>query len=100
MTMRALMMAVALVLAVATGAMAQASVPGPGQQDGVVAQVDAAAGVVKLQDGRMYRVEKGTEIVMKGNPVPLTALQPGSYITLTKAQPVVIRDGQYVPSKD
>ena len=100
MKIGAALMAAALSLALATEAMAQASVPGPGQLDGVVAQVDTAAGVVKLQDGRMYRVEKGTEIVSKGNPVALSALKPGTYVTLTKAQPVILRDGQYVPTKD
>jgi len=100
MKISAAVMAAALSLALATQAMAQASVPGPGQQDGVVAQVDTAAGVVKLQDGRMYRVQQGTEIVSKGNPVALNALQPGTYVTLTKAQLVIMRDGQYVPTKD
>ena len=58
MTVRSVVAAGALVLAVATSAMAQSGVPGPGMQDGVVAQVDTAASVVKLQDGRMYRVER------------------------------------------
>lgn len=96
MQVRSVAIACALALAVTTGAMAQSSVPGPGQQDGVVAQIDGAAGVVKLQDGRMYRVVGGTEIVAKGSPVSLEALQPGVYVTLTGAQPVVLRDGQYV----
>jgi len=96
MKLRSVTAAWALTLAVATGAMAQSSVPDPGMKDGVVAQVDAQAGVVKLQDGRMYRVEPGTELVYKGYPTPLSALRPGSYITITGARPVVYRDGQYV----
>jgi len=96
MKLRALAMAGALTLAVATGAMAQSTVPNPGQPDGVVAQVDTQAGVVKLQDGRMYRVEPGTELVFKGYPTPLSALRPGNYIVISNARPVVFRDGQYV----
>ena len=96
MQVRSVAIGCALVLAVTTGAMAQSSVPGPGQQDGVVAQVDSASGVVMLQDGRMYRVFTGTEIVSKGRPVSVGALQPGAYVTLTGAQPVVLREGQYV----
>jgi len=96
MRVRSVVTACALTLAVATGAMAQSSVPGPGMQDGVVAEVDSAAGVVKLQDGRMYRVASGTEIVVKGEPVPLGALRPGNYVTINGAQPVIYRDGQYV----
>ena len=100
MRIRAVMLAAALILTVATGAIAQSSVPAPGQQDGVVAQVDTAASVVKLQDGRMYRVAQGSEVVVKGNPVALATLQPGTYVTLSNAQPVTIRDGQYVPVRD
>ena len=96
MKLRSVAMAWALTLAVATGAMAQSSVPNPGMQDGVVAQVDTQAGVVKLQDGRMYRVEAGTELVFKGYPTPLGALRPGDYITINGARPVISRDGQYV----
>src|ERR1700704_1137704 len=98
MRMRSLAMASALALTMATGAMAQSSVPGPGMQDGVVAEVDTAASVVKLQDGRMYRLKPGAEIVSKGSPTPLASLQPGRYVTITGAVPVVYRDGQYVES--
>jgi len=96
MQVRSVVTACALALVVTTTAMAQSSVPGPGMRDGVVAQVDAAAGVVKLQDGRMYRVQAGGEVVHKGNPISLEALRPGNYVTISGAQPVVFRDGQYV----
>ena len=89
-------MAAAFMLTAATPAQAQSSVPGPGAQDGVVAQVDTAAGVVKLEDGRMFRLKAGAEIVYKGSPTPLGALRPGNYVTITGAEPVVYRDGQYV----
>ena len=96
MRVRSVMMACALTLAVVTGAMAQSSVPGPGVKDGIVAAVDSTAGVLKLQDGRMYRVGQGAELVYKGNPISLDALRPGNYVTISGAQPVVYRDGQYV----
>ena len=100
MTVRSVAMAFALTLTVVTAALAQSDVPGPGMQDGVVAQVDIAAGVVKLEDGRMYRVKPGTELVVKGYPTPLGSLQPGSYLTISNAQPVIYRDGQYVQSAE
>ena len=96
MRVRAVAMAFALTLTAATAARAQSDVPAPGMQDGVVAQIDTAAGVVKLEDGRMYRVEPGTELVFKGYPTQLSALQPGSYITINGGQRVVYRNGGYV----
>ncbi len=96
MRVRAVVTACALTFAAATGAMAQSSVPSPGAKDGVVAEVDGAAGVIKLQDGRMYRVASGTELVFKGQPVPLETLRPGNYVTISGGKPVVYRDGQYV----
>jgi hypothetical protein len=96
MRMRAVVMACALTLTAATAAMAQSDVPGPGMQDGIVAKVDTAAGVVKLEDGRMYRQQAGTEFVAKGNPISLDALHPGTYITISGAQPVIYSNGQYV----
>ena len=89
-------MALAFTLTVATAARAQSDVPGPGVQDGIVAGVDTAASVVKLEDGRMYRLKAGSELVYKGHPTSLDALRPGNYITITGAEPVVVRDGQYV----
>jgi Cu/Ag efflux protein CusF len=91
-------MAVALTLTVTTSAVAQSDVPGPGMQDGIVAGVDTAAGVVKLEDGRMYRLKPGAELVYRGSPTPLSALRPGNYITISGAEPVEYRDGQYVLS--
>ena len=100
MTVRSMAMAFALTVTAATAAMAQSDVPAPGMLDGIVAQVDTAAGVVKLEDGRMYRVEPGTEFVSKGSPTPLSSLRPGSYVTISGAQPVIYRDGQYVESAE
>ena len=96
MQVRSVVTACVLALAVTTAAIAQSSVPGPGMQDGIVAQVDTSAGVVKLQDGRMFRVETGGEVVYRGNPISLDVLRPGNYVTISGAQPVIYRDGQYV----
>jgi hypothetical protein len=98
MRVRAVAMAFVLTLTAATAAMAQSDVPSPGMQDGVVAQVDIAAGVVKLEDGRMFREEPGSEFVYKGYPTPLGSLHPGNYVTISGAQPVIYRDGHYVKS--
>jgi len=110
MTVRSVALAFAMLLTVATAmaaaltftavstARAQSDVPGPGMEDGIVAKVDSAAGVVTLQDGRMYRVKPGTEFVHKGSPLPVDALVPGDYITITGAEPVDSRDGQHVPT--
>jgi len=88
-------MAVAFTLTVATSARAQSDVSG--LQDGIVAEADTAAGVVTLEDGRRFRRKPGTEIVYKGYWIPLGALRPGNYITISGAEPVVYRDGRYVP---
>ena len=93
-------MALGVTLTMVTAAAAQSSVPGPGMQDGIVAEVDTAAGVVKLEDGRMYRVKPGTELVYRGHPTPLGSLRPGNYITISGADPVIFRDGQYVSSQN
>ena len=98
MRVRFVVTAFALTLVAATGAAAQSCVPSPGLKDGVVAQVDTAAGVIHLQDGRMYRVAPGAELVSRGNPVALGTLRPGTYVTINGGQPVILRDGQYVPA--
>jgi hypothetical protein len=95
MRVRSVAMAAMLMLTGATAAMAQSDVPGPGMQDGIVAQIDTAAHVVRLEDGRMYREQTGTEFVSKGYPTPLGSLRPGSYVTITGAEPVTFRDGHY-----
>jgi hypothetical protein len=100
MRVRSVAMGLMLTLTAATAAMAQSDVPGPGMEDGIVAQVDTAAHVVKLEDGRMFREQAGTEFVVKGYPTPLGSLRPGAYVTITGAQPVTSRDGQYVNAEN
>jgi len=89
-------MAAALAFTAVSTARAQSDVPDPGMEDGIVAKVDTTAGVVTLQDGRMFRVKPGTELVHKGGPIPVDALVTGDYITITGAEAVDSRDGQYV----
>jgi hypothetical protein len=96
MRLRSVAAALALTLTAATAAMAQSDVPSPGMEDGVVAGVDTTAGVVKLEDGRMYRQDPGTEFVYKGYPAPLSSLRPGNYITISGAHQVIYQNGQYV----
>jgi hypothetical protein len=96
MRLRSVAVAIALTLSAATAVMAQSDVPGPGMEDGIVASVDTAAGVVKLQDGRMYRQDGGTEFVYKGYPTPLGSLRPGNYITISGGHQVINQNGHYV----
>jgi hypothetical protein len=96
MRLRSVAAAIVLTLTAATAAMAQSDVPGPGMQDGVVASIDTAAGVVRLEDGRMYRQGPGTEFVYKGYPTPLGALRPGNYITISGGHEVINQNGHYV----
>jgi hypothetical protein len=48
----------------------------------------------------MFREQAGTEFVSKGYPTSLGSLRPGSYVTISGAQPVAYRDGQYVNVED
>jgi hypothetical protein len=100
MRLRSVAAAIALTLTAATAAMAQSDVPGPGMEDGVVASVDTAAGVVKLEDGRMFRQAPGTEFVYKGYPTPLGSLRPGNYITISGGHQVVNQNGQYMQGSE
>jgi hypothetical protein len=100
MRVRPVAMGLMLTLTAATAAMAQSDVPGPGMEDGIVAQIDTTAHVVRLEDGRMFREQAGTEFVSKGYPTSLGSLRPGSYVTISGAQPVAYRDGQYVNVED
>ena len=93
MTVRSVATAFGLTLAAATAAMAQSDVPAPGLQDGIVAQIDTGAGVVKLEDGRMYREQPGTEFISKGHPTALGSLRPGNYVTISGAAPVIVQAG-------
>jgi hypothetical protein len=63
---------------------------------GHVSGVDVGQHVVVLDDGRMYRVTPGTEILVNGRPVALQTVQPGTTVVIHSGQPVVDQNGQYV----
>jgi len=56
--------------------------------EGVVAAVDAQAGTITLQDGRVIRLGEGTVI---WQPVAVGALQPGTRIAVRNGLPVAVR---------
>ena len=97
MTVRAVVTASVITLAAVTGAWAQSDVPGPGDQDGVVARVDSAADVVQLADGRLFRLAPGTEFIVRGAPTAPARLLPGTNVIIRGGHEVEYRDGQYVP---
>jgi hypothetical protein len=80
-----------LTLALATFAVAQSP-----EARGTVARLDAPANVIMLEDGRMYRVTSSTVVLVDDQPVPVTAVQPGSVVVLRSPEFVTLRDGQYV----
>lgn len=88
MKRRSVLLACALALVVVTGASAQQVVTG------TVSRVDPAANVIVLDDGRMFQTT--AEILMNNQRMPLTALQPGTRITLNGAQQVMLQNGRYV----
>ena len=65
-----------------------------------MARVNSAADVVRLRDGRLFRVVPGTEILVRGRPTPRTRLVPGSNVIIRGGQVVEYRDGQYVPIRE
>lgn len=52
--------------------------------------------MVILEDGRMFGVTPATVIMSGGVPTKMTALQPGAVVVVRSAEPVALRDGQYV----
>ncbi len=62
---------------------------------GTVTRVDPPASVVVLQDGQMIRVPGGT-VLINGQPVAVTTVQPGSQVAIQNGQVVTYQNGQYV----
>jgi hypothetical protein len=107
MRIRTVVVAFAMTLGTASGAVAQWDVPSPGFEDGVVARVDTAAGVLELQDGRMYRVARGTELVAQrglvseiGEPSQLDQLAAGQYVSIRGGEPVAKEGGRYIKTSN
>jgi len=63
---------------------------------GRIARVDADARVVIFEDSRMFRLTEDGAVLVENRPVQFDTLRPGAYVTLRSAQPVQLRDGQYV----
>jgi hypothetical protein len=80
----------ALVLVVATGALAQQPFTG------AVARTDSNAGVIVFQDGRMLQTTADSVIISGHQRVGFARLQPGAMVTVYGAHPVAFRDGHYV----
>jgi hypothetical protein len=69
---------------------------GAGQEyRGTVVRVDEPQHVVVLDNGQMYRVSGDRAVIVNGQPVMLSRLQPGTPVTVV-GTPVVYQNGQYV----
>ena len=66
------------------------------EEQGRIARLDTAAGVVILEDGRMYRVTPGTVLLVDNRAVPFGQLRAGSPVVIRAGEHVALRDGQYV----
>jgi hypothetical protein len=66
------------------------------QMNGTVARVDPPQQVVVLDNGQMYRVSGPDAVYVGGRPVALSAIQPGSTVTIISGTPVYYQNGQYV----
>jgi preprotein translocase subunit YajC len=63
---------------------------------GTVIRIDPQAGVVVLDDGRMYRVTPSTALIVDDRPAHLAALRPGQRVVIQSGEMVTLRDGLYV----
>ena len=64
--------------------------------EGVVARVDVPQQVVVLDNGRMYQVPGDNAVLVNGQPVVISSVQPGSRVTLASPTVVEYRDGRYI----
>jgi len=67
-----------------------------GQYRGTVVRVDEPQQVVVLDNGQMYRVSGNQAVIVNGQPVLLSRVQPGTPVTIVSGAPVVYQNGQYV----
>ena len=63
---------------------------------GTVVRVDEHAGVIVLDDARMYRVADGGAVLVDSQAMELREVEPGTRVVIRSGQPVEYRDGQYV----
>lgn len=96
MRTRSALVACALVLVIAAGgAFAQMSTPSQ-DHTGTVARIDAPAHVIVLDDGRMYRLQPETVVLVDDQPTALEQLRPGQVVVIRAAEAVAFQNGQYV----
>jgi hypothetical protein len=63
--------------------------------EGTVTRVDVPQRVVFLDDGRMYQVAD-TMLLVNGQPVVISSVQPGTRVQLMQPTVVEYRDGRYL----
>jgi hypothetical protein len=64
--------------------------------DGIVARVDESQRVVVLDNGQMYRVSGDRALIVNGQPMVLSRVQPGTRVSIVSGTPVIHQNGQYV----
>jgi len=82
----------AAALAVGIVAVASANVT----DSGTVVSVDHGASVVRLEDGRMYRMTAATVVLVDDRPTSLTGLRRGQRVVIEAGEPVIFREGRYI----
>jgi hypothetical protein len=80
-----------------TGAMpvTRPNVNRPAPVEGTVVRVDQPQQVIVLDNGQMYRVAGDQTVLVNGQPVLISTVQPGSRVGVI-GTPVVYQNGQYV----
>ena len=63
--------------------------------EGTVARVDQPQQVIVLDNGQMYRIAGNQTVLVDGQPVLISSLQPGTRVSLA-GTPVLYQNGQYV----
>ena len=63
---------------------------------GTVVRIDQPAGVVVLDNGRMYQATPQTVFLVNNQPTSFGTIAPGTPVVVQQGQPVVLRDGRYV----
>lgn len=63
---------------------------------GMVLRVDEPAGVVVLQDGRMYRIGAERIVTVDDRPVAIATVPPGTRIVIRDAEQVALQGDRYV----
>ena len=63
---------------------------------GTVVSVDHGSSVVRLEDGRMYRMTSATVVLVDDRPTSLTGLRRGQRVVIEAGEPVILREGRYI----